>query len=128
MALVSTALATKSVGVRNPEIEGRALIFAGVLKVDTNPMYTGGHGEGNFEIRFVLRTCYVAGEHERRLFARSCSRARVLCKGRGHKHDSQQKEVRARSGYEIQHNSSSCEFYPATGPGVPHIALVFRAM
>ena len=55
VALVSAALTTKTLWVRDAEVQGSALIFPGVLKVNTDTVYAGRHCERDLEVGLVLR-------------------------------------------------------------------------
>ena len=73
VALVSPACATKSLRVGDAEIKSGTLIFAGVLKVDADPVDARRHREGDFEVGLVLLALDVAGEHQ------VCRRAVATC-------------------------------------------------
>ena len=64
MAFVSAALTTKTLWIRDTEVQGSALIFPGVMEVNTDTVYAGRHCERDLEVGLVLRTFHVAREYQ----------------------------------------------------------------
>ena len=64
MAFVSAALTTKTLWIGDAEVQGSALIFPGVMKVNTDTVYAGRHCERDLEVGLVLRAFYVAREYQ----------------------------------------------------------------
>jgi len=64
VGFVATTLSAKTLRIRNPEIECRALLFTGILKIHADAMCPGRHGEGYFKVALVLRASHVSGEYQ----------------------------------------------------------------
>ena len=62
VALVAAALAAKTLGIGDTEIEGCAFVLAGVRKIDADAMCACGYVERNLKIGFVLRAGHITFE------------------------------------------------------------------